>query len=306
MSVRHHHWIPVSFLLVGIVSGQQASFVKIAGEAAAAGYLARPASGSNLPAVLLVPESSGLTGPVQQTARNMAAHGLVALVVDYDPDHVSRESDLVRSVMDEQLALRLSAGAEWLATQRPIVDPVRIGGIGWGGGAARVRKLLQEGKIRVGVVVEGKACAAPAKGSPILVIGGDCDFTPVYEFLKMPPAQQPAVSLSNSVATIRDIMSVINSDDGVRGKLARLLTSNPDVPWDQARSHAAVMVDSCDWLLPQRPPRGSEIGWRTHVADYKTAAKTLLQAVEQHDLPAAQQALARLPQACGSCHMDHR
>lgn len=308
MKARHHYWIPISLLLVGIVSGQQASLIEIQGEATAAGYLAKPASGSNLPAVLLVPESSALTGPVLQTARDMAAHGLVALVVDYDPDHVSRESDLVQSVMDEQISLRLSSGAEWLARQRPLVDPERIGAIGWGSRAARVRKLLQEGKIRAGVVVEGKACTGPAEGAPILVIGGDCDFTQVQEFLKKPAVPKTAVSSSSSAATIRDIMRVINSDDGVRGALARMLSASPntEVPWDQARSRAAVMVDSSDWLLPQRPPRGSETGWRAHVADYKAATLTLLRAVEQHDLPAAQQALARLPQACGSCHLDHR
>ena len=305
MKARHQYWIPISLLLVGIVSGQQASFVKIQG---VAGYLAKPASGSELPAVLLVSESSKLTGPVLQTARDMAAHGIVALVVDYDPDHVSRESDLVRSVMDEQLSLRLTTALDWLAQQRPLVDPARIGAIGWGGGSARARKLLQEGKVRAGVVIEGKDCTPPAQVTPILVIGEGCDFTQVYEFLKKPAVQQPAVSSSNSVATIRDIMRVINSDDGVRGALARLLAALPsaEVQWDQARSHAAVMVDSCDWLLPQRPPRGSVTGWRAHVADFKTATQTLLQAVEQHDLPAAQQSLARLPQACGSCHMDHR
>lgn len=308
MRFQHQSLIPISLLLVGIVSGQQASFVKIQGEATAAGYVAKPARGSNLPAVLLVPESSKLAGSVLQSARDMAGHGLVALVVDYDPDHVSQASDLLRSVMDEQLALRLNTGAEWLARQRPLVDPERIGAIGWGAGGARVRKLLQEGKIRAGVVVEGSGCPGPALGSPLLVIGGDCDFTQAYEFLKKPIAQKPPVSSPTSVSTIRDIMRVINSDDGVRGSLARMLSASPheEVPWDQARSRAAIMVDSCDWLLPQRPPRGTETGWRAHVADYKAGTQTLLQAVEQQDLPAAQQALARLPQACGSCHVDHR
>jgi hypothetical protein len=115
-----------------------------------------------------------------------------------------------------------------------------------------------------------------------------------------PPASSPLI------VTIRDIMRVISSDDGVRGKLARLLGAADGVQWDQARSHAAVLVESCDWLLGLRPTKGSLVSWRGHVADYRTATQTLLKTVERRDLPAAQQALARLPQSCGSCHADHR
>jgi hypothetical protein len=133
----------------------------------------------------------------------------------------------------------------------------------------------------------------------------------IYKFLEdassasalPPPAASPI-----SVVTIRDIMRVINSDDGVRGKLARMLAppSVAGVPWDQARSYAAVIVESCDWLVGLPPPKGSLAGWRGHVANYRAATQTLLKTVEQHDLPAAQQALGRLPQSCGACHVDHR
>jgi len=68
----------------------------------------------------------------------------------------------------------------------------------------------------------------------------------------------------------------------------------------------AVLVESCDWLLGLRPPKGSLAGWRGHVADYRAATQTLLKTVEQRDLPGAQQALGRLSQSCGSCHADHR
>ena len=135
----------------------------------------------------------------------------------------------------------------------------------------------------------------------------------IYKFLNEPPVADQAVPAapaapSNLVVTIRDIMRVINSDDGVRGKVARLLAASAgaDVPWDQARSHAAVLVESCDWLVALHPPNGSLESWRGHVADYRAATQTLLRAVEQRDLPGARQALGRLPQYCGSCHADHR
>ena len=358
MKLRHQYWIVICLLLAGVfgsMSGQQrqaavsASFVKVQGEATVAGYLAKPAVGSRLPAILLVPGTSKLAGTVLQAARDMAARGFVVLAIDYDPDGVSQESDLVRSVMDEQLARRLSAGADWLALQRPTVDPQRVGAVGWGEGVGRVMNLLQQGQIGAAVVVEDSPCRKPevlpaASGARILIIVGGCTseqrqelmqdgriraleasmdsfplhaeqvWSEMYKFLQatspsVSNAGQPAPSSSMiAVATIRDIMRVINSDDGVRGKLARLLAPSTDaeVQWEQARSHAAIMVDSCEWLLAKPPPKGSLTGWRGHVGDYKAATQALLRAVERHDLPSAQQALGRLPQSCGSCHMDHR
>jgi len=312
-----------------------ASFVKVRGAGAAvSGYLAKPATGSGLPAVLLVPAGSELKGPVLETARDMAAHGFVALAVDYDPEHVSQESDLVRSVAEEQLSSRLTAAADWLTRQRPLVDPQRVNAIGWDGGSARVLKLTQQGEVHAGVMIQSGPCAAPENlpattAVRMLFVIAGCTpdrerelrasagayrvelapaWTEIYKFLNaVAVPASPPVSTS-LVVTIRDIMRVINSDDGVRGKVARLLaaSSGTEVQWDQARSHAAVLVESCDWLLGLPPPKGSLASWRGHVADYRAATQTLLKTVEQHDLPGAQQALGRLPQSCGSCHADHR
>jgi len=152
-----------------------ASFVKLQG---ISGYLAKPAAGSGLPAVLLVPEGSALKGAVLENARDMAAHGFVALAVDYDPEHVSAESELVQGVADEQLSSRLTAGADWLARQRPLVDPHRVSAIGWGGGTGRVVKLAQQGQVHAGVLIESEKCHAPenlpAKPAArmLLIIGG--------------------------------------------------------------------------------------------------------------------------------------
>jgi len=312
-----------------------AAFVKVQGAGATvSGYLAKPAAGSGLPAVLLVPAVSDLKGAVLETARDMAAHGFVALAVDYDPEHVSQESDLVRSVADQQLSLRLTAAIDWLARQRPLVDPQRVSAIGWDGGSARILKLAQQGQVHAGVMIESGKCLAPenlAAGPAarmMLVIGGctpdrereirasagayRVELAPawneIYKFLNEAAAPAPSSVSSTLTVTIRDIMRVMNSDDGVRGRLARLLTAptDADVQWDLARSHAAILIESCDWLLGLPPPKGSLASWRGHVADYRAATQTILKAAEQHDLPGAQQALGRLPQSCGSCHADHR
>jgi len=340
-----------------------ASLVKLSGEGVVvSGYLAKPTGGSNFPAVLLVPGTSNLKGAVLEAARAMAAHGFVALAVDYDPDRVSQESELVQSVAEEQLSLRLNTGIYWLARQRPLVDPQRVSAIGWGGGQSKVLTLRQKGLIRAGVIIAETPCSAPqnlpALPVPrILMMIGGCardavqrrtteiegaspgyqvrlfeqplnSFPPAssadgrigakiwnetYEFLEKTgdstrPGHEAPVPSSSSVATIRDIMRVINSDDGVKGKLAGLLasSSSTDVPWELARSHAAILVESCGWLLARRPPKGSLEGWRGRVAEFKAATQTLLLSVEQHNLLAAQNAMSRLPQSCGACHRDHR
>lgn len=293
------------------------------------GYLAKPSAGASLPAVVLVPAVSALRGGVLEAARDLAAHGFVALAVDYDPDHVSQESDLVRGVADERLSSRLIAAREWLARQRPLVDPQRIGAIGFEEASARILNLAQQGQIHAGVMVESARCTAPehpptAPAAPMLLVISGCApererelqasyrverapaWNEIYKFLSAAAAPASPAMSSNLVVTIRDIMRVVNSDDGVRGQLARLLASSDQVQWDQARSEAAILVESNDWLLGLRPPKGSTVSWRGHVADYRAATQTLLKAVEQHDLPAAQQALGRLPQSCGSCHADHR
>jgi dienelactone hydrolase len=132
-----------------------------------------------LPAVLLVPAVSDLKGAVLETARDLAAHGFVALAVDYDPDHVSLESDLVQNVAEDQLDLRLTAAADWLARQRPLVDPQRVSAIGWDGGSARILKLVQQGQVHAGVMIASGRCAAPenlpaAPAAPMLLVIGGC------------------------------------------------------------------------------------------------------------------------------------
>ncbi len=313
------------------------SFFDLQGEGVTVrGFLAKPSTGSGLPALLLVfPEREGglSNNMVPRAARDMAERGFVALTVNYDPDHVKEQSELLQSIGEEQLSVRLAAAVEWLTLQRPVVDPKRVGAIGWDT-SAKILKLAQQGHIHAGVMIESE-CAVPenllaAPGAPILLVINGCTpqrgqelkasvkaggayrvemapaWNQIFKFLKETQDPIPSSVSSNLVVTIRDIMRVINSDDGVRGKLARLLGAADDVQWDQARSQAAVLVESNDWLLGLRPPKGSTVSWRGHVADYRAATQTLLKAVEQHDLPVAQQALGRLPQSCGSCHADHR
>lgn len=346
MSLRfpRRYWTLLNLFIVAAVSVQAqkparitASFVDVENQGVTVrGYLAKPGAGSRFPAVLLAP-ATGLKGAVLETARDMATHGFVALAVDFDPGQVSHESDLVQSIGEEQLSARLTAAAEWLARQRPLVDPQRVGAIGFDGVSTRILKLAQQGQIHAGVLIENEGCTAPENlpktpAARMLLVFGGCTkerglavkssidsggvyraalapaWSEIYAFLSEIAAPSALPASSSLVVTISDIMRVINSDDGVRGKLARLLIMSPnsDVQWDQARSHAAVLVESCDWLAALRPAKGSIAGWRGRVADFRAATQTLLKFIENRDLPGAQQALAKLPQSCGGCHADYR
>ena len=135
-----------------------------------------------------------------------------------------------------------------------------------------------------------------------------------YEFLAkhVEDARQSSTESASQpqagIARVVDIMRAINSDDGVRGQLARSLASPPATAqqWEQARSRAAVLAEAGNMLLARRPAKGSLAGWRQRANDFREAAEVLLHAIEQHDFPATQDALRKLPQSCAACHADYR
>ena len=110
------------------------------------------------------------------------------------------------------------------------------------------------------------------------------------------------------IASVVDIMLAINSDQGLRGRLSRSLSSPPsgEPAWAQARSEAAVLAEAGNQLLALGPPKGPLAGWRERVLEFRGAAETLLRAIERRDFPAIQDALRVLPKSCASCHADFR
>jgi dienelactone hydrolase len=135
-----------------------------------------------------------------------------------------------------------------------------------------------------------------------------------YEFLAKhveDAGQSPVEAASEpqvGIARIVDIMRAVNSDDGVRGQLARSLATAPKTAeqWNHARSLAAVVAESGNLLLARRPPKGSLTGWRQRATDFRAEAEVLLHAIERHDFRATQDALRKLPQSCAACHADYR
>jgi hypothetical protein len=294
------------------------------------GYLAKPANGSLLPGVLVVEGDGGLREPVQSATRTLAARGFVALAVDYDPEHILRQSELVRTVAEKQFLTRLSIALDWLAKQ-PFADSQRLGALAWDEGVAPELELAGQRTLRATVVVDARGSVRQASLRGALFLKAEPGAFPgdagagqkpetvalwkrIHEYLGTNLKGTPAVPASPSteppgaIASIQDIMRVINSDSGVKGHLAIQLASPPgnEDQWALMRSEAAILAESGNWLLLRQPPKGSLTGWQMRAEDFRAAAVVLLQAVERRDFQAAQEALQRLPKSCAACHADYR
>ena len=309
------------------------------------GYLVGPADQGRLPAVLVAPGREGLSESVRQFTREIAGIGYVTLAVDYPSNQVTGASALLRAIADP--SNDLVTVVDWLAAQ-PSVDPERIGAIGWDEQLDRIAQLAETGRVKAAVVTGNGVCADSeplfrVRSVPILVVASsgerECkslqarflsaklphtirlDAAPgiselawveIYELLgkyvEAAPAAKTPVPPEADIARIVDIMRVINSDDGVRGRLAQSLAAPPanDGQWEQARSEAAIVAEAGNLLLAHRPPKGSATGWRQRATDFRSAAQALLRAIEMRDYAAAQQSFRVLPRTCAACHAEYR
>ena len=275
------------------------SFQLDAGARQIPAYLVRPAAPGKLPAILLASGREGLTDSLRRFAREIAGLGYATLAVDYRGDHNMNGSPLLKEILGS--AGDLDAAAGWLAAQ-PGIDPDRLGALGWNDAFDAVNVLAQRGKV------------AAAYRSPIesQMAMSEQAWVDIYEFFgkhveDVRVADMPARP-DAPFARIVDIMRAINSDQGVRGRLARSLAAPPAdaAAWEQARSDAAMIAEAGNLLLARQPPKGSAAGWRQRAADFRAAAQTLLRAMERRDFSAAQQSLRELPQTCAACHAEYR
>ena len=174
--------------------------------------------------------------------------------------------------------------------------------MGWNNAFEAVNALAQRGKV---------AAAYPSRLESQTAMSEQA-WVDIYEFfgkhvedarVTVAPAQPDA-----RFARIVDIMRAINSDQGVRGRLARSLAAPPAdaAAWEQARSDAAMLAEAGNLLLARQPPKGSTAGWQQRAADFRAAAQPLLRAMERRDFSAAQQSLRELPQTCAACHAEYR
>lgn len=176
---------------------------------------------------------------------------------------------------------------------------------------------LQQRVVAAGLPHTLDFYSGPSGAFPGTPGGGTADdkaWVKIYEFLgkhledaRDAKFESPRQA-ENRFLRIADIMRVINSDNGVRGRLSTSLASPPSggEQWDQRRSEAAVLAEAGNLLLALRPPKGTVAGWRERAIEFRSAAQTLLRAIERRDFSAAQEALRVLPKSCASCHADYR
>lgn len=105
------------------------------------GYLARPFSGENLPAIILIHEWWGLNNDIKELANRFAQEGYVALAVDlYNGKSTTVQAEAqqlsgqVRGNPDEAFS-NLGAALDYLKIMRE-VDDNRLASVGWCFGGA--------------------------------------------------------------------------------------------------------------------------------------------------------------------------
>lgn len=142
-------------------------------------YVARPAKGTKLPAVILVSEIFGLHEYIRDTARRLAKAGYVAIAPDFfvragDPSAIEDRAAIMKIVStatDAQVTGDVTAALNWLKAQ-PFVDAGRVGitGYCWGG-AVVWESIARVPGLKAGVAWYGRLssgmAADPANKNPL-------------------------------------------------------------------------------------------------------------------------------------------
>jgi carboxymethylenebutenolidase len=115
--------------------------VEIPGMQGLTGYLAKPKTGDDLPAVIVIHENRGLNPHIKDVTRRMATEGFVALGLDYlspmggTPADEDKAREMIGQLKQPDVIASGKAAVAFLA-KRPEANG-RVGAIGfcWGGGA---------------------------------------------------------------------------------------------------------------------------------------------------------------------------
>jgi carboxymethylenebutenolidase len=135
------------------------------------GYLALPTGAGPHGAVIVIHEWWGLTDRTRDDADRLAYRGFVTLAVDLYRGRTTQSPDtaheLMRGLNDDRALGDLEAAFSYLS-QRPDVDPSRIGVVGWcmGGGYA-LNLAVDQPKLRAAVVNYGKLVSDSGKVAKI-------------------------------------------------------------------------------------------------------------------------------------------
>jgi carboxymethylenebutenolidase len=131
------------------------------------GFLSRPATQEPLPAVLLLPDETGLTAWMKDNTRALSGIGYVVLALD-----LRDAPPGIAALADERTLAKTSAAVRWLR-RRADVLPERIGVLGLGRGAEQALALAASTPLQACAVCEGLLRPEPAllaglRGTPLL------------------------------------------------------------------------------------------------------------------------------------------
>jgi carboxymethylenebutenolidase len=135
------------------------------------GLLYTPAGSGPHPAIVVIHEWWGLNDWVKEQAADLAAHGYVALAVDLyrgqTADNPDLAHELMRGLPQDRGIRDLTSAVVYLKTL-PVVDPNRIGAIGWcmGGGYA-LQLAIHEPSLKAVSINYGALATDPADLSQI-------------------------------------------------------------------------------------------------------------------------------------------
>jgi carboxymethylenebutenolidase len=138
------------------------------------GFMARPDTQEQLPAVLLIHDEAGLTEWMKQNSRELSGIGYVVLAVDLTREIPTGEAERKVFREDERALVKLSGALRWLRRQRDVL-PERIGVVGWSWGAGQALALTASARVQACVLCYGPISDDPGileglRGTPVLYI----------------------------------------------------------------------------------------------------------------------------------------
>ena len=155
----------------------QTETVDIPGVQGLKGYLAKPRTGDDLPAVLVIHENRGLNPHIKDVTRRMATEGFVALGLDYlspmggTPSDEDKAREMIGQLKQPDVLASGKAALDFLEN-RPDTNG-RVGAVGfcWGGGAVN-NLAVNDPELDAGVAYYGgqpKAEDVPKIEAPLLL-----------------------------------------------------------------------------------------------------------------------------------------
>jgi len=143
------------------------------------GFLARPDTKEQLPAVLLIHDEAGLSEWMKQNSRELSSIGYVVLAVDLAREIPAAASERKAFREDERVLAKLSAALRWLRRQNDVM-PDRIGVVGWSWGAGQALALAASARVQACVICYGPVSADPGivgalHSTPVLHIAAEAD-----------------------------------------------------------------------------------------------------------------------------------